>query len=81
MTRTREEAAGVVREAKARQQEIEALKMEIGELEKGLLGQRQLVSVRVCVCVCVCVRVHVCVCEWVCVRVCVCVRACVCYLS
>ena len=46
MERAREEAAGVVGEAKARQQEMEALRLEVEELERGLQGQRQLVSGR-----------------------------------
>ena len=44
MVRVREEAAGVVREAKARRLEVDALKMEIEELEKSLNSQRQQVS-------------------------------------
>ena len=45
MERVREEAAGVVKEGKTRQQEMEALRMEVEELEKGLQSQRLLVRV------------------------------------
>ena len=43
MARVREEAVGVVREAKTRQQQVEALRMELEELEKSLQSQRLLV--------------------------------------
>ena len=43
MVRVREEAVGVVREAKTRQQQVEALRMELEELEKSLQNQRLLV--------------------------------------
>ena len=60
MERVREEAAGVVGEAKARQQEMEALRLEVEELESGLQGQRQLVSggERGVVCVGVCFKLQ-----------------------
>lgn len=45
MTRSRREAEGVVKEARAQEQEMQALRLEVEELEKGLGGQQQQVRV------------------------------------
>ncbi|KAL5486574.1 hypothetical protein EMCRGX_G019076 [Ephydatia muelleri] len=45
LARARQEAEGVVKEAKGRDQEVQALRLEVEELQKGLLAQQEQISV------------------------------------
>ena len=58
MVTAKREAEGVVQEAKRREQEMQALQLEVEELDKGLQSQQQQVCLSVCLSVSVRISRH-----------------------